>query len=138
MAVTVPSTAKGLECTFQTLNPTDPQIYRGVIGAVDVDYDTASFFQMIVPYNNAVRQADNTVSADPTQLNYLILKQENSDDSSTPAKVAIAWQWIKAGMFTVINSSTPINITVQNAPANAAQPILDLLWQAGYNAYLQT
>ena len=82
----------------------------------------------------AVRQADSTISSDPSQLTYFLLQVDNNTDGSSLPIAAFAEEWIEDGSFTLTTGDTPVNITVYNAPGASPQAIVDYLWQGGYRA----
>lgn len=138
MATTITDSMSGQQCSFRSKNPGDTQIWEGTIVGIKLPMVAAQAYRVIPPYNNAVRQADSSVSSDPSQLTYFLLQVDNNTDGASLPITAFAEEWIEDGSFTLTTGDTPVNITVYNAPGASPQAIIDYLWQGGYRAYLNT
>lgn len=124
------SSLMGRTVSFRSKNSSDTTVYSGVIDGV-VSYNMASKMCDVISYNAAVRQADPTVSSDPTALNYFVIKLDNTTGPQTDYIFAV--EWIVDGSWTLTDLATIVTIEVSDLPTADHTQILALLRSGNYN-----
>ena len=129
----VSSITQGTTITFRSKNPNDTTTWIGVLEMPVGSYKVIKPYLNPAMYNEAVRQADPTVSSDVTALNYFIITVSNN--SSTPTEQVFAQEWISPGSLNIVTLGNIVKVNVED-PLNNSQAILSLLANAGYVATL--
>lgn len=121
---------QGETCTFRTIHPNDTNTYTGVIEDPFTSEKIVKPFRDVVPYNNAVRQADPSITADTSQLHYFLISVTNS--SGDTAVIGFAEEWIAPGSFSLVDKLVKRTFTIYSPSTTSSNDIINVVRSAGY------
>ena len=124
----------GSTVTFRSKNPNDVTVWQGVLESTG-SYKSILPYMNPASYNEAVIQADPTVSTDPTTLTYFLITVSNN--ATVPTVQVFSDEWIANGTLNIVTLGNSVTIVVDD-PLNDPQTILSILANAGYAATIAT
>lgn len=127
---TIKDVDEGEYIIFQSKNPNDTVVWKGKLEG-KVSYKLARQQDNPAPYNTAVRQVDNSVSANEAELTYFIITVDNGAD--VPPLQVFADEWIQPGSLQVINPANKVKLLVTDQYNDSAR-VISALANAGYSA----
>lgn len=134
MAVTsITDALKGQTVSFLSKRPDDPVLYQGIVEGTVTKNIAMAYFD-IQSYNEAVIQADSTVSSDLDDLNFFLLTITNVTTPTGKQVIAFANEWLKAGSLQLLNLSVQHTVLVYDTLDGDPSKIVQLLIDGGYKA----
>lgn len=130
MAITsIKDVPEGSLITFRSKDPSDLVDWRGTLESIGT---YRSIRDRINPAsrNEAVRQTDQTVPSDVTQLTYFLITVDN--EATQPTMMVFANEWITPGSLHIITLNNQVSIQIDD-PNNDTPKILSILAGAGYS-----
>lgn len=115
---------------FKSLNANDPTFYQGVIVESNILYSRATLYRDVLAYNQACRQTDPSIPADPSQIpSYFVLELTNT--SNQQQFISFCSEWIMPGSWQSLNTVSTVMVKVLN-PYPTTEGILQALASQGY------
>jgi hypothetical protein len=119
----------GDKIRFRSKNLSDETVWVGTLLSRGSYRGYKAFLSNPIPYNNAVRQVDATVTSDVTELTYFMVEIDNGAEN--PVTRIFANEWITAGSLSVITEGVSKTIKV-DIPDGNIENVVALLASAGY------